>query len=137
MEYVIRNRDVRLSILKRTRKGRRLWLNRVDMWISPFAILAELMFCALGIALLVITALAPEAPLVARYAAVLLGLLLPLSLAFKHGVRFAHAVHCRRRGVFIVDDMIGGLIGCVFWLLLTLGWGWLVLWDFLYWVVWG
>jgi hypothetical protein len=137
LEYVIRDRDVRLSILKRTRKGKRLWLNRVDMWISPFAILPELMFCGLGIGLLTTTALAYGEPLAVKWIGVFLGFLLPLSLAFKHGVRFAHGLHCRQRGIFIVDDMIGGLIGTVFWFLLTVSWGWLVLWEFLYWVVWG
>ena len=121
----------------RTRNGRRLWLNRLELWASPFTILPEMMFGALGVALLVITALEPGAPLAARCAGVLLGFTLALSLAFKHGVRCAHALHCRRRGTFIVDDLIGGFIGSLCWLIVFLGLCWLVLWDFLYSAVWG
>ncbi len=118
MQYVIRDRDIRLSTLKRKRKGRRLWLNRIALAVAPLWHLPELLYC-LGLTAFVVTTMRPDAPIFSipgLLPLTILATMLTLCRVLVHTVRFMHASQRVRQQVLIVEDLIASPVTTLAWL---------------------
>lgn len=115
LEYVIRDRDARLSILKRARKGKRL-LKGYVLWVWPLSILWEVVLGAILILVFLTYPQRGEPGFVGHWLpALLLALPLVVPRVLLHGVRFVHGLHRMRRGMMIVDDVLGSPIVVTLW----------------------
>lgn len=115
MEYVIRDRDLRCSILKREKNGNRLVKGHA-LLVWPLSVLWELV---IGVILMLVFLTHPQRGEPAFNGIWLPALLLALPLVVPrvllHGVRFVHGLHRMRRGTMIVDDILGSPIVAILW----------------------
>jgi len=137
LECVIRDRELRYSLLKRKRAGKSSRIDRVMFWMAPLGVLQDIVVSFMGPGILYLTTSGDfAAPRALTTTATCLSVILIASLVFMHCVRVTHAFRLLRRGRLIVDDLFGGLIFLALWTLVV---GWLALayfWEFLYWLVW-
>lgn len=118
MEYVVRDRDIRATILKRTRKGKRLWLNRALAALAPLWLLPELVYCA-GFTLFVVATPRPEIDVFdirGLLPIMILATMLVLCRLLVHTVRFMHAMTRMSQRLVIVEDLVAGPVLAFGWL---------------------